>query len=269
MVKHVFSFLKKIAFISLALIFTILMLYMPAFAAAKGGLTKNIEIETKDKVLLEGIIELPKSATAKHKVPLVIMLHSLGSRKEVYNSFVEDLRSRGIASVRFDLRGHGESIGNSVNNRKTYWQQYSNKTFQKYPDDIITVLDFIKDNFQQVDTNKTAIIAADISANSSILAANNKIKTLVLLSPCIDFKGIKTSVKLVDYGNHPILFIVSKKDKFGYYQSSELIKYAQGKKVLKVLDFGGMGDRIIKLNPSAKVVILQWIDENFKGYVNK
>ncbi|MFA6990034.1 MAG: hypothetical protein WC197_08200, partial [Candidatus Gastranaerophilaceae bacterium] len=62
------------------------------------------------------------------------------------------------------------------------------------------------------------------------------------------------------------LFIVSKKDKFGYYQSSELIKYAQGKKVLKVLPFGGVGDQIIKLNPATKTTILKWIDENFVSH---
>ncbi|MFA6989606.1 MAG: alpha/beta hydrolase, partial [Candidatus Gastranaerophilaceae bacterium] len=200
MIKYFFSFLEKIALISLIFIFTILMLYLPAFASTKAGLTKNIEIETKDKIMIEGIIELPKSATTKNKAPLVIMLHSIGGNKEIYNPFVEELRKRGIASVRIDLRGHGQSIGNSVNSKKTYWQQYSSKTFKKYPDDILTVLNFVKENFQQVNTNKTAIIAADISANASIIAANNKIKTLVLISPCLDYQGLKTPIKLVNYG---------------------------------------------------------------------
>jgi pimeloyl-ACP methyl ester carboxylesterase len=268
MLNFPYSTIKKISILLLVLTCTVFITYLPVFAkgSSKASLTKNVEVETKDKVLIEGILELPKGATIKNKVPLVIMLHSLGSNKEIYNPLVEDFRSRGIASLRIDLRGHGQSIIRSESEKKTYWQQYADKEFEKYPKDVLSVIDFVKENFQQVNTDKSAIIAADLSANVAIIVGsqrNKSIKAMILLSPCMQYKTLKAPVQIVAYGNHPILFIVSKLDKHSYYQSTELLKYAQGKKKLEVLAFGGVGDRMLKLNPSTKPLIIKWLDENF------
>lgn len=56
--------------------------------------------------------------------------------------------------------------------------------------------------------------------------------------------------------------VVSKLDKASYNSSIELIKYAQGYKKLKILNFGGIGVNLLKHNPKAKQEVLNWVEEH-------
>ncbi len=60
-------------------------------------------------------IEKPASATADNKVPAVVILHGTGSQKDEvagsYKRLAKMLAHAGIASIRIDFLGHGESKG--------------------------------------------------------------------------------------------------------------------------------------------------------------
>lgn len=267
MFSFAFKLIKKIVFSLITVVTVISFAFLPAYAAKKSKYipTRKVEIETKDELILNGLIELPKVASIKTKVPLVILLHSIGGRKENFDLLVEELRSRNVASLRIDLRGHSTSIEH-IDGHKSYWQHFKYKDFENYPEDIKTTIDFIKENFHQIDHQKMAIIAADVSANASIIAASEKkdnIKTLILLSPSTEAKKLKTPINLVAFDKKPVMFIVSKNDLHHVKESKELIKYAQGKIELKTLNYGGTGDRMLKMNANTKKTILKWIDENF------
>ena len=220
----------------------------------------NIEVQTKDDVILSGILVLPENANVKNKVPMVVLLHSLGSNRAAYSQLATDLKNKNIASLAIDSRGHGQST-TKLSGKKTYWQNYSNKIFQKYPDDIVATLDYISEHYVAVDTSRLGILGADVNANAAVVAAANgkyNIKTLVLVSPCIEFKGLQIYSSLVKYGNKPITMIVTQNDKFHYQNAKELQKYAQGQVNFITTKYGGTGDSIIKLNPYLNSVIADW-----------
>jgi len=233
--------------------------------AKKNNVPETIEIEARDAFKLTGTIILPPSATSKKKVPLVILVHSLGETEKSWGVLPAVINKMDFATLTFNLRGHADSVYDK-NDKKKYWQNFDKKEFLKYPDDILSSIDYVKDNYPEVNTNDVALIGADIGANSSIIAGskyNKRIKTLILISPTMKYKGLETPIPLVAYGNHPTFIVVSSKDKFTCTSSNELIKYAQGKKSLKVLPYGGTGINLIKNNPETMPLILDWLKENF------
>lgn len=56
---------------------------------------------------LVGDLTMPQS---KQPVPVVLMFNKANGTRDAYKALAKDLADRGIASLRVDLRGHGESI---------------------------------------------------------------------------------------------------------------------------------------------------------------
>ncbi|OGI23651.1 MAG: hypothetical protein A2287_08515 [Candidatus Melainabacteria bacterium RIFOXYA12_FULL_32_12] len=259
---------NKIVLYSLFLV--VLMLYSCCFYSADARrVTGPVEFQfrAKDSFNMFGSIEVPKSASVKNKAPLVIFLHSLGKSKIEWQAYASKIKEQNpnAAILILDLRGHGQSIIDGKGKRK-YWQNFKNKDFQKYPDDISSAMDAVRQQYPEVNINKVALVASNISANAAVIAAskNNKsIKTLILLSPTVTYKGIETRIPMVNYGNHPVLVMVSKKDAFSYDGSSELIKYVQGVKEFKVFPDGGNGTSLLKFQPGAQKVVFDWLDKYF------
>jgi dienelactone hydrolase len=75
---------------------------------------QRIEIES-DGWKLIGTLRMPDNATGD--VPLVILMHQFNNERSVYKKLAGLLAERGIASLRLDLRGHGESTNRGGINR--------------------------------------------------------------------------------------------------------------------------------------------------------
>ncbi|MCQ2958080.1 MAG: lysophospholipase [Candidatus Gastranaerophilales bacterium] len=225
---------------------------------------RTVEIQTKDEMILTGTLTMPESATVNAKVPLVILLHSLGSNRLTYTTLSQNLKAKNIAVLALDLRGHYQST-TKLSGKKSYWQNYSNKTFAKYPDDIITSIDYIRNNHVAIDVNRIGILGADVSANAAVITANKRkkqVKAIALISPSMSFKGLAPAQALLSYGNHPIYIIVAKNDVKHYKDGQLLAKYASGKVNFVTTQKGGTGDNILKANPNLNVALADWFKNN-------
>jgi pimeloyl-ACP methyl ester carboxylesterase len=235
------------------------------WAAKKQSGPVEIQFQAKDGFNLVGELDIPKGKSIKNKANLVIFLHSLGRSSLDWKDFPVKVKELDVAVLTFDLRGHRRSIFDK-NDKKKYWQNFNHTEFRKYPDDIVAAMDYIRQHYPEIDTKKIAIIASNISANASIVAAskNNKvIQTLILLSPSTSYKGIETRIPMVNYGKHPVLTIVSMKDEFSYQGTLELLKYAQGAKELKAYPNGGNGMDLLKFQPESQTLIINWLKTHF------
>lgn len=154
------------------------------------------------------------------ETPVVILLHAEGSSRQAWISkggFAEKLWNNGYAVIAVDLRKHGQSVieGPGVRPETTPGDRQRMVTH-----DLEAVKEFIfKEHMaERLNMNKTGIIAPEMSAAVAILYTmldwrkapfddgrprtprGQDIRTLILLSPESNPKGLTLGANLVDVG---------------------------------------------------------------------
>jgi len=248
--------IKKILLFSL----TIFVLFGTAQNAFCKTVKIELEVPTKDARIMKAEVSYVQIAGVK-KYPTVVLLHSLGYSSADWANLIPDLNNAGYAVIAVDLRGHGKSVYNTKFQKRA-WTYFTAKNYQKFPSDVLAVIDQAQKQVKVVSLNNMAIIGADIGANTAVLVAKElkkKPKTLVLISPTTNFKGLYIPIALVELGGVPILSMVSNKDGYCLSEQKNLAKYAQGGFYAKNYPQGGMGMMMLKSNPPMSQDITRWI----------
>lgn len=262
------SNMRKILSILLIAFLCVFMLNIDvSFAKKKKKGAVELDVQTRDGFHIISKLDIPKKTTVKNKVPLVVFMHSIGEDSTEWGTFPETLKdSLHVATLRIDFRGHGKSLVNK-RGRKVYWQNFQDVEYKKFPYDVIDTLNYVKTQYPEIDSSKVAFVGASLGANIALMTGSYGVnaKTIVMLSPMLNYKGFDLRLPIVKYGNHPLLFMASKKDRYPYDSCIELIKFAQGKKMLKTYPYGGDGVDLVRFQPDAKPLITNWIRESLFG----
>ncbi|MBC8060288.1 MAG: alpha/beta hydrolase [Clostridiaceae bacterium] len=143
---------------------------------------KAIEIQSNG-LTLRGMLHIPSGAI--EKTPIVCIFHGFtGNKMEPHFIFVKlsrMLESVGIASVRFDFGGSGESDGD-----------FKDMTISKELEDAKNILDYVK-SLDFVDQRKIGVVGLSMGgAVASMLAGDRKedIMSLCLWAPAGDMKEL-------------------------------------------------------------------------------
>jgi len=234
-------------------------------AVVNKTIKKEIEVQSKDSKIIKAQISYVKIEGVK-KYSTVVLLHSLGYSSRDWGNLITDLNNAGYAVIAIDLRGHGKSVYDTKFKKKA-WTYFVGKDYQKFPNDVLTLLDQAKKQVKAISLDNMAIVGADIGANTAILVSKElkkKPKTLVLISPTTNFKGLYVPIALVEMGGVPVLSMVSKKDRYCMQEQQNLAKFAQGGFYAKNYPDGGMGMMLIKTNPTMSQDITRWIVKYLK-----
>lgn len=136
---------------------------------------KSVELQCGE-LILRGMLHIPKEVTGK--IPMVCIFHGFtGNKMEPHFIFVKlsrMLEEKGIASVRFDFSGSGESDGDFVD-----------MTISKELAESKAILDYVR-TLEFVDTDRIGIVGLSMGgAVASMLAGDRKndIRTLCLWAP--------------------------------------------------------------------------------------
>lgn len=142
-------------------------------------------------------------------VPAVLLLNQAAGDRTVYKNLANYLALRGIASLRLDLRGHGESINAGrfvpadTETRKFIWEADA---------DIVFALEYLSSNIA-IDANRIGVVGASYSGEEMAEAGRNHkyMQMYVALSPG---SFSESSITSIDSSAVPWLFITSKEDRF-------------------------------------------------------
>ncbi len=139
------------------------------------GSTKDITLEG-GKGKLAGILQMPDIATdGSQKIPLVLMLHGFGGSKEgpLFEIVADSLQAHGVASLRFDFNGHGQSEG-----------EFKDMTVPNEIEDALKVYDYVSQlpwvsSVSLVGHSQGGVVASMVAGK---LGAS-KISNVVLMAP--------------------------------------------------------------------------------------
>jgi pimeloyl-ACP methyl ester carboxylesterase len=163
----------------------------------------------------------------------VILIHGLGRNRGDWNDLAKYLQKEGISALSVDLRGHGESIGEDG----LGWRAFTEPDYKILLADLNAVLSFAGRNFN-VKPGRTGLIGQGLGANLVMQLAerNPQVAGVVLLSPALDYKGVKlTAAKY----QKSIYIICSHFEKLAVEADEYLKSNFKGKLKSDVYDYGG------------------------------
>lgn len=232
--------------------------------AAKMGKFQIFEVafDAPDtSVELVGYLSLPPADKMTTHLPaLVILLHQANESSEVWNTFRDELLQTGHAVFAMDLRGYGLSTfdlkSNMVRPKNTYYVGES----IKFPDDIAFLVGkAIENHGSMFDTTRLAVIGSSIGGNAGLIYAQNepRVKYIALISPGLDYLGLRIVPVLREFGDRPVFMAYADKDIYSH-ESVNLISDL----VPRVLDIEEIesffhGNRLINSSIPLRAKLLQ------------
>jgi uncharacterized protein len=138
---------------------------------------EKVEFYNDKKQKLVGLLSLPEGK----RPPIVIVIHGFKGAKDYHpfvNNSVKPFTDAGIAVLRIDCRGTGESD-----------LQFREMTITSESEDVLTAIDFVKT--LDVDSKRISLLGVSMGATAILLAMKSKpsVKTLVFWGPAWYFKG--------------------------------------------------------------------------------
>jgi len=210
--------------------------------AGKGvnmGSIKDIQLITEDGIRL-------KATVYEADGPGVVLLHMLDKNRHDWDAFGRQLQSLGYHVVSVDLRGHGES--------DLTWKDFSPKEFNDMVLDAKAA--------QQYLGKDVAVIGASIGANIALnFASDDSVKTVVLMSPGLEYKGVK-SEESIENLDKPVLIIAAEGDTYAA-DSSRKLHSLNSNAELKIYDGKEHGTGLFGKTDVDNVMI-QWLKEHIR-----
>jgi len=177
---------------------------------------KFVEFENQGQKI-RGMVHLPNSAEEKY--PGVILLHGFtGNRYEPFFMFVRFSRylaKKGIASLRFDFRGSGESEGT-----------FEEMTVSNEISDAEKAIEFFT-NMKEIDEKRIALVGLSMGGLVSACTSGRnpeKIKAVALWSAVGDMKELVSKTMKEDFGIDDILETPDRIPHGGVYLGSNFFK---------------------------------------------
>jgi alpha-beta hydrolase superfamily lysophospholipase len=207
-----------------------------------GAATQRVSFRTDDGITLAGTWHEPSSRPAA----AVILVHMLQKSRRDWEQFASGIAGEGIGALTFDLRGHGESPGGP--------QDYAAMI-----QDVRAARRFVAAR-ADVTPSRIGIAGASIGASLAALEAadDSTVVSLALLSPTLDYRGLRLEPAIRKYGARPMLLIASDDDGYAVRSMRELQKAGGGVRETVLLSRAGHGTTMLANDPDLMRRLVDW-----------
>jgi alpha-beta hydrolase superfamily lysophospholipase len=202
-----------------AAVLTLLALALPAPAVA----AQRVTFRTDDGIALVASWYEPSTRSG----PAVILLHMLHRSRRDWEGLASRLAAEGIGALAVDLRGHGESQGTA------------GPDYAALVRDVRAARRYLSAR-PDVAPGRIGLLGASLGANLAALAAADDptIVSLALLSPSMDYRGLRIEAAMRKYGSRRALLVASDDDPYALRTVRDLEKGAAGREVVRLSGVG-------------------------------
>ena len=208
-----------------------------------GSTPVAVSVNAPDGLALQGVFYPPIGQTP---APGLLLLHMLGRQKEDWGELAARLQQLGYGVLAVDMRGHG-ATGGAVD-----WTAAEA--------DVPVMLEFLR-GLPGIDPERIGGIGASIGANLILrgCAADGGCRTVILLSPGLDYRGVTTEDAMIQLGMVPIMFAASSEDEYAASSSTRLDSLAIGDHNLIMYDGAGHGTNMLSAGVGLADRIVEWL----------
>jgi cephalosporin-C deacetylase-like acetyl esterase len=204
-----------------------------ALPAVVSAATQRVSIRTEDGVSLSATWHEPGVRPA----PAVILVHMLHKSKRDWEPVAERFAAEGIGALTIDLRGHGDSGGAMEGGDTPDYSALSR--------DLSAARRYLASR-SDVQQSRIGIAGASLGAN------------LALLSPSLDYRGLRIEAALRKYGSRPALLVSSDDDPYATRSVHDLQKAGGGTREAVVLSQAGHGTVMLGRDQDLTRMLVDW-----------
>lgn len=219
------------------------------FAPATAGIAadRTVSLRTADGLTLSATWHEPSQRPA----PAVILVHMLGGSRRDWGGVGARLAADGIGALSIDLRGHGSS--------EHVPRPATADEYEALIADIEAAIRFLGSR-PEVEHARIGIAGASLGANLAALAgaADPLVRSLALLSPSLDYRGVRIEAAVRKYGARPALLVASDDDPYAGRSVRELQEAGSGTREVLMLSLAGHGTHMLSRDPDLARALVDW-----------
>ena len=208
---------------------------------------RTVTFRAADGVALTATWHEPSQRPA----PAVILVHMLGRTRRDWDQVGSRLASAGIGALAVDLRGHGDS--------QRVPAPASSEDLSAMVADVAAARRYLQGR-SDVQPGRIGIAGASFGASLAVLeaSADTAIASLALLSPALDYRGLRIEAAARKYGSRPLLLVSSDEDGYAGRSVSELQKGAANAREALRLSQAGHGTAMLGRDPGLVTTLVEW-----------
>jgi dienelactone hydrolase len=193
--------------------------------------------------MLKAVYYPPKNPNLRN--PALLLLPMLNSGKEAWQNFAGAAQEGGHAVLALDLRGQGESGGV--------------QDFGVMDQDIDVALNWLASR-PEIAGDRIGLVGADLGANLALRAGSRhtQVKSVALLSPGLDYKGLTTLEALSAYGQRPVIIVAAENDLYAADSARTLNSQALGQHQLQIYPGSDHGINLLSAQAGLQPMLLAW-----------
>lgn len=196
---------------------------------------RRVTFRAEDGAMLTGAYYEP----SRRPAPAIVLLHMLRRSHADWDAAASQLADAGFAVVALDYRSGDE--------------------FGAYALDVRAAKAFLRER-PEVIPGSIGIAGASIGANLAVLdaAADPGVLSIALLSPGIDYKGLRTEAAMKKFGARPALLAGSTKDPYAARTIRHLTTIGPGLREVRLTDSVAHGTVLLSRDAELIPALVDW-----------
>lgn len=221
------------------------------FASSPAAASQRVTFRAEDGTAISAAWYEP----AYRPAPAVILVHMLGRSRRDWEDVAERLAAAGIGALAIDLRGHGDSAHGPTGDDGGYSAMVR---------DVAAAKRFLRTR-SDVIPSRIGMLGASIGASLAVLdaAADPAVASLALLSPSMDYRGLRIEAAARKYGNRPMLLVSSDDDAYARRSVADLQKTGSPRELVQLAG-AGHGTNMLRRSPELAYSLVEWFRRTLK-----
>jgi dienelactone hydrolase len=198
---------------------------------------RRITVRTDDGVTLNGTYFDP----SRRPAPGIVLLHMLTRTHDDWVAAGARLADAGYAVLAIDFRNAGDADAAALEL------------------DVRAAKAFLRER-PEVIPNAFGIAGASIGANMAVIDAADDpaVQSIALLSPGLDYRGLRTETPMKKFGVRAALLVSSTKDPYAWRSVKTLVAIGPGTREVRLSDVLAHGTVLLQRDPDLIAALVDW-----------
>ena len=218
--------------------------YALCLATSLGAAGRVVTFRATDGRVLTGLLLEARNRPA----PAVVLAPMLGRPKDDWQGVAQRLAEVNITALAIDL--------------PATTLPSDSEELVKWHEDINAAVAFLNGR-PEIRADAIGVAGASLGANLALLAAagNPAIRSIALVSPSLDYRGVRIDTGLRQYGERPALLIASVHDPYAARSVRELAQDTSGSRAVRWSNAAAHGTVLLSRDPDLIRVLVEWFQQ--------